>query len=276
MKKETKISVVMSVYKNDNIIHFNRSIESLLAQSLSPSEIVIVVDGEINEDVNNKINKLAENKLFTIIYIKINKGLANALNLGIKKAKYDFIARMDSDDICFENRLEKQLNYLIDNNLDVVGGQVIEFGENINDIISVRKVPLEHNEIAQFLKTRSPFSHPTVIFRKKVFNQIQGYDVRIFPEDYDFFVRAFLKGFKFGNVKENVLWFRIGIDKQSALKRRHGIRYAKNELKLYKKFYSIGYYNLFDFLKVFFFKIPLRILPFSIFSFLYYNLFRKI
>ncbi len=276
MKIRKEISVVMSVYRGDVAMHFRDSVNSLLKQTYMPAEIIVVVDGEVKSEVNLELIKFSQNKLINIVRLPQNKGLANALNVGISKASCKYIARMDSDDICSVDRFQKQYEHLLNNNLDIVGGQIIEFGENVNDVISERKVPLEHNEIVKFLKTRSPFSHPTIIFKKEVFDKIEGYDVKVFPEDYDFFVRAFLSGFKFGNVKENVLWFRIGADQKSALKRRHGLKYAKNEFKLYKKFYNYGYYNLVDFFKVFLFKLPLRILPFPIFSYLYSNLFRKI
>lgn len=270
-----EISVVMSVYKNDNCYHFKEAVDSLLAQTLLPSEIIIVVDGSVDENIKTLLFDFSKIDIFKIIYLENNKGLANALNIGVNASSFNIIARMDSDDICLPDRLQKQMKFLINNDLDIVGGQILEFGANINDVISERKVPLDHTEIVKFLKTRSPFSHPTIIFHKKVFKIINGYDVNVFPEDYDFFVRAFLNNFKFGNVKETVLFFRVGSDKKSALKRRHGYRYAKNEFKLYKKFYKLKFYNLFDFLKVVLGKIPLRLLPFSIFSLLYYNLFRN-
>ena len=186
----------------------NEALKSLLNQTILPSEIILVIDGYINTSIE-KVIQIYENKsTFKILRLKNNGGLANALNIAIKASSFDIIARMDADDICFKDRFEIQLKYLIEKKLSIVGGQTLEFGVDCNDIISARKVPLTHLELIKFMKYRSPFSHPTIIFRKNVFESLSGYDVNIFPEDYDFFVRAYLKGFKFGNVKENVLWFR--------------------------------------------------------------------
>jgi glycosyltransferase involved in cell wall biosynthesis len=266
-------SVVMSVYLKENPVYFRQSLHSVISQTLTPDEIVLIKNGLLTFDLDSVINEYNLNfpGLFTIIALPVNKGLANALNVGIKNAKNSIIARMDSDDICFENRFEQQIDYLSKNDLDVVGGQIVEFSKNIQDIISVRKVPIMHYDIVKFMKFRSPFSHPTVVFKKEVFDTLKGYDVKILPEDYDFFVRAYLAGFKFGNVEKNVLYFRLGENLSEAIKRRWGLKYAINEIKLYRKFLKLGFFNYCDFLKVLFFKIPLRIIPFKLYSYIYFK-----
>lgn len=269
-----KISVVMSVYKKDEPDHFSLAVLSLLNQTFMPEEIIIVVDGVVSNEVNCVLNSYSENSIVKIIRLNENKGLANALNVGIKNTSYPIIARMDSDDICFSDRFEKQIKALNEFDLDIVGGQIIEFGKDVDDIISRRIVPCEHFEIIKLLKFRSPFSHPTILFKKEVFDVLNGYDSSIFPEDYDFFVRAYLEKFKFGNVPNEVLWFRLGENKSDAIKRRWGISYAKNEFYLYKKFLNINFYNYADFIKVVLLKLPIRILPFFMFKFIYFKIVR--
>lgn len=273
-----EFSVVMSVYKNDNILHFIEAVKSLINQTIIPNEIIIVRDGVVSDELQSVISKFSQDydKIIKIVELDENKGLENALNVGIKLSAFDIIARMDADDISMPNRFELQLPFLIENNLDLVGGQIIEFGTNKLDVISQRKVPLNHDSIIKFLKYRSPFSHPTIIFKKEVFLKLNGYDTNIKygVGDYDFFVRACLKGFRFGNINENVLWFRVG-DASNAIKRRHGILYAKNEIKLYNKFRKIGYYNLSEFIYIMVLKIPIRIIPFSVFKFIYFKFFRN-
>jgi glycosyltransferase involved in cell wall biosynthesis len=269
-----KFSVVMAVYINDIGDEFRTSINSLLCQTYLPSEIVIVVDGIVKQDILNVLDDCKKNPLFNIIKLSENKGLANALNVGIKEAKYSLIARMDADDICFPDRFEKQINFLVKEKLDFVGGQIIEFGKDVSDVISERKVPFKHEDIIKFMKYRAPFNHPTIVFKKKVFEVLNGYDINIFPEDYDFFVRVYLNGFKMGNVKKNVLWFRLGENRSMPLRRRWGKVYAKYEYQLYKKYLRLGFYNRLDFLKVVIFKIPLRFLPFPFFKFIYFKISR--
>lgn len=264
-----KISVVMSVYKNDNAIFFNEAIESILKQSYLPSEIIIVIDGIIDINLERSVSFYSQNPIITFIRLPKNKGLANALNIGVRLAKNSFIARMDSDDISFSYRFEKQMQRMKEDNLDIVGGQIYEFGANIEDIISKRQLPCSHKEIIKFMKFRSPFNHPTIIFKKKVFKAINGYDTNIFPEDYDFFVRAYLMGFKFGNINDFVLWFRMGKYPSEVLRRRWGVSYAVNEFKLFKKFYNIKFLSEIEFLKIIFFRVSLRLMPFIVFKFIY-------
>jgi glycosyltransferase involved in cell wall biosynthesis len=273
----SKFSVVITVYIKEDPRFFKQSLDSIVDQTLLPSEIVLVKDGPISDDLDLVITNFTNShpNLVKIILIDENKGLANALNVGIQNAQYSLIARMDSDDICFRDRFEKQIEYIIKENVDIVGGQIIEFGRDIQDVISERKVPIKHQEMVRFMKLRSPFSHPTIIFKKEVFTSLEGYDTNIFPEDYDFFVRAYLSGFKFGNLNQNVLWFRLGEDRINTIKRRWGKSYAKNEYELYKKFFNLGFYNYMEFLKAVLLKIPLRILPFSIYKFVYFNVLRK-
>jgi glycosyltransferase involved in cell wall biosynthesis len=99
INSDVGISVVMAVYKNDNFLFFEESIKSLLLQTLLPKEIIIVIDGQVDNNIRDVLHKFHDNKLFRFINLTENNGLANALNVGINQAKYDLIARMDADDI---------------------------------------------------------------------------------------------------------------------------------------------------------------------------------
>ena len=270
LKKTNSFSVLMSVYHRENPSFLKKSV---INETLVPNEVVLIKDGKLTDELDCVISDFTTKypHIFTVISLSQNIGLANALNEGMKVIRNPIIARMDSDDICFENRFEMQINYLIDNDLDIVGGQIVEFSKDIEDVVSIREVPLLHEDIVKFMRFRSPFSHPTIVFKKEVFDTLGGYDVKTFPEDYDFFVRAYLAGCKFGNVKENVLYFRLGENLSEAIKRRWGIKYAINEIKLYRKFLKIGFFNYPDFMKVLVFKIPLRIIPFKLYSYIYFK-----
>jgi glycosyltransferase involved in cell wall biosynthesis len=268
-------SVVIAVYINDNVDEFKQAIDSLLNQSYQPSEIVIVVDGVITAEVNLLIDEFKTNELFQIIELPVNMGLSNALNIGIQNSKHEIIARMDSDDVCMNDRFEKQIKHLISENLDIVGGQILEFKESTKEILFRREVPLEHSDIIRFMKYRSPFSHPSIVLKKSVFETINGYLVSFKGsafQDYDFFVRAYMKGFKFGNVKDDVLYYRLGSDLRSMTRRRWGLGYAKLELQVYWNFYQYKFYNFKDFILNVVLKVPLRLLPFPLFNFIYFKL----
>lgn len=272
-------SVLITVYYKEKPSFFRQSLNSItIDQSIMPSEIVIVKDGPLTKELDSLINEFDKkySGLFNIISLEKNMKQGYAANIGGRNCKYNLIARMDADDISFPDRFQQQIKYLIEKNLDIVGGQIAEFEEDKGKVVSERIVPENHTDIVKMMKYRMPFSNPTVIFKKEVFDGVNGYDPKAIPEDYDFFVRAYQKGYRFGNVPFNVLWFRLGGDKDQTLKRRHGVEYAKNEFKMYKKFWKIGYYSLFDFIKIVLIKIPIRLLPFKVFRYLYFNLFRKV
>lgn len=270
-----KFSVVIAVYINDKADEFKQAIDSLLSQSFPPSEIVVVVDGKVSINIQLLLEEFKKIDVFKIIELPSNEGLSNALNVGIQNSNYDIIARMDSDDICIHNRFEKQIMHLINANLDIVGGQILEFKKYTEEILYRREVPTEHLDIIRFMKYRSPFSHPSIVFKKSVFDTINGYSVSFKGsafQDYDFFVRAHMKGFKFGNVKDDVLYYRLGSDLRSMTRRRWGLEYGKLELKVYWNFYRYKFYSLKDLFLNVFLKVPLRLMPFPLFNYIYFKL----
>ncbi|HEM4895741.1 TPA: glycosyltransferase, partial [Streptococcus suis] len=119
------ISVLMSVYKNENPVFLAEAIESIIHQTRKPDEIVIIEDGPLTVELNEILEKL-QNEYKNLIFtykIKNNIGLGLALKFGVEKCRYPLIARMDTDDIACKNRLELQEEaFLKDDKLDIIGG----------------------------------------------------------------------------------------------------------------------------------------------------------
>jgi glycosyltransferase involved in cell wall biosynthesis len=266
-----KFSVLMSVYYKDNALFFQESVKSLLSQTLPPDQIVVVKDGPLPVELDLILFSLeSEYKhLIVVVSLPMNLGLARALNFGFKFIKYDIIARMDSDDICIPNRFEVQIPYMVINKLDLIGGQICEFVDNPSNVVSFRVLPTTHERIVKFMKWRSPFNHPTIIFSRKLYETVNGYDEVFFPEDYMFFVKSFMAGFKFANVSDFVLNFRLGSAKNSSLKRRLGMQYALSEYKLYREFRRLKFISIFHLFLLLITKIPLRFLPPFLFRLIY-------
>lgn len=112
-----KYSVLMSVYYKEKPEYLDYSIKSMLKQTIFPSEFVIVKDGELTEELNNIIEKYKQEypNLFNIISLEQNVGLGLALKTGILNCKYEFIARMDSDDYSIPTRIEEELKIFEEN-----------------------------------------------------------------------------------------------------------------------------------------------------------------
>ena len=223
-------TVCTSIYKNDNPKHVKEAFDSMLInQTVPPSEIVLVVDGPISTELQNLIAKYNKqyNSIFNTIFLDKNQGLGNALKIGVEQAKYEYIARMDSDDICTMDRFEKQLTYLISHpECDVVGGNIAEFIDNPSNIVSQRIVPIENNAIYNYLKYRCPFNHVTVMFKKCTVIQVGNYIEWHYNEDYYLWIRMALANSRFANLNQVLVKVRIG---KEMYQRRGGLKYFKSE-----------------------------------------------
>lgn len=206
-------SVLMSVYKKDNPDFLISAIESMLKQTVPCEQFIIVEDGPLPDNLEKIIDEYANKhpEIFTIIRLTENKGLANALNQGIKASRNELIARMDSDDISFPDRCEKQLKrFENDPELTLLGSQTLDFYDSIEDAKpSVRPTPADFDEIKRILKRNQPFAHPTVMYKKSVVLACGGYDPSLRRvEDYDLFTHLVATGHKASNIEEPLLYYR--------------------------------------------------------------------
>ncbi len=227
-------SVLMSLYYKETPSNFDICLQSILQQSLTPSEIIIVLDGPLSKELNIYINNLNLNNpiLIKLIPIFKNIGLGAALNLGLQHCSNEWIFRMDTDDFCTPDRFKKQLEY-INNNADLVllGSYTEEFDSLLSHSIGYRKVPCSHSDIISYIKRRNPFNHMTVAFRKDVIQSVGGYEHHLYMEDYNLWIRVIAAGHQVGNIDEVLVNVRGG---DSMIKRRKGLTYIKSELQLAK------------------------------------------
>ena len=225
-------SVAMSVYRNDNAKHFDRALESITTlQTVKPSEIVLVVDGPIDDELNRVIEKYELlYPIFKVMRLEKNGGLGNALKLAVENAGYEIIARMDSDDISLPTRFEQQLPYFEkDSSVDIVGGDISEFIGEENHIVAYRKVPTTDSEIKSYMKQRCPFNHMSVMYKKSAVLKAGGYLDLFWNEDYYLWVRMQLAGAEFANTGTVLVNVRTGADMYA---RRGGWKYFKSERRL--------------------------------------------
>lgn len=200
-----EFSVLLPVYYKDKAEYLQEAIESLLNQTLVPNEILILVDGEIGTDLK-EILDLYETRYFgivNVIYFEKNRGLGRVLNDGVVLAKHNNIARMDSDDISLPNRFERQIQlFKNDDTLVLLGSNVQEFSHDMGQELKQKKVPLSYDEIIKYSKTRNPFNHMSVMFKKSDIIEVGNYkDMPLF-EDYFLWVRVLGSGKKVMNISE--------------------------------------------------------------------------
>lgn len=228
-------TVCTSVYKNDNPEYIEVALDSLLVNQLvKPTEIVLVQDGPIPEETSRVLNNYLDNynECFHVIKLDKNGGLGNALKIGVENAKYDIIARMDSDDIAAPDRFEKQIDYLERHpECDIIGGQITEFIGDPSNIVGRREVPLINEDIYKYMKSRCAFNHPTVMFRKSAVLSVGNYKDWFWNEDYYLWIRMMMKGCVMANLPDVLVNMRSGLDQYS---RRGGKKYFDSEIRIKK------------------------------------------
>ncbi|MBE6192960.1 MAG: glycosyltransferase [Rikenellaceae bacterium] len=241
-----KFSVITSVYKNDKPEFIRQAFDSItIGQTLCPDEVVVVIDGPVSQEISVVIDEYAQlhSQLFNIIRLPENKGLGNALKVGLEASKYDIVARMDSDDYSISERFAKQVAYLESHTeVDIVGGNMGEFIGAVDNIVGVRNVPEQNVDINNYIKARCPFNHITVMFRKQAVMNAGGYLDWHYNEDYYLWIRMALNNCTFANLPDILCYARVGKDMYA---RRGGWKYFKSEAKLQKYMFDKGLISFF-------------------------------
>lgn len=239
--KYKEYSVLMSVYYKEKPAQLEQAIESIRMQTLPTSDFVLVCDGPLNVDLDTVIarEKQKMGKILNVVRLPQNVGLGRALNEGIKKCKYELVARMDSDDISYPDRCEKQLMVFSSHpEVSVCSGIVEEFSSNIHVVDSRRVLPETQTEIMEFAKFRNPFNHPCVMYKKSAVEAVGSYQDFYLLEDYYLWLRMLMAGYQGYNLQEPLLHMRAGPD---MYKRRAGWKYAKSQARLFRFMENEGF-----------------------------------
>jgi len=246
----------MSVYNKEKAIYLKDCLESLVSQTVPPTEVVIVQDGPISEDLLSVIDEFKDRLSVQSLKLDHNIGLARALNAGIPRCKYDLIARMDSDDIALPKRFETQLMLMSDETVDVCSGVIEEWDANFERQISTRHLPLVHHEIVNFARSRSPISHPAAMYKKKAILAVGGY-VDVYPEDHLLWVKLIQNGARFSNSRETLVKMRTG----DMFFKRRGLKFLKGQIYTFKYMKDTGFISNLKFLQLTIMYSALRMSP---------------
>lgn len=227
-------SVLMSVYHKEKPEYLKQAIASIQAQTLPTDDFVLVCDGPLNDALDAVIAKKQQEmgKTLNVVRLAKNGGLGNALNEGIKHCKNELVARMDSDDIAYQDRCEKQIAVFYKHpEVSICSGIVEEF-TSTPDVVDAKRVPPEaHEEIVEFAKKRNPFNHPCVMYKKSAVEAVGSYQDFYLLEDYYLWLRMLMAGYQGYNIQESLLHMRAGSDMYL---RRAGWKYAKTQARLFK------------------------------------------
>ncbi len=232
-----KVAVIIAVYDGDDTFFFNKAIQSIFNQTYPNIDVYLYVDAVHKPEIKDLITKFQQRENFYTVNGQVKKGLAYGLNClleNIKDKGYGFIARMDSDDISVSDRLEKQINFLNNNTrVSVIGSNCIEISNDGKEIFH-KKMPESHQDILDIVIKRSPFIHPSVMFRGDVIEHIKYNNQLMNTQDYYLWVDLLAKGLIFYNIQEPLLYFRVNDSFYS----RRGLSKVFNELK--SRIYAIN------------------------------------
>lgn len=245
---DLNFSVLLSIYIKEKPEYARACFESLEKQTFKANEWVIVEDGPLTQELYSLLDEY-QNKYPNIIKripLKKNKGLGLALREGILNCSNELIARMDTDDICREDRFEKLIKeFRNDPLLDICGSHILEFDGNIENIVCKRKVPLVDKEIKQYQKRRDGLNHVSVMFKKSSVMKAGNYQSCLLMEDTYLWAKMFLKGAKSKNIDDYLVYVRIGKD---MFERRGGFSYFLKYKEGRKKVYETGFISLWDYM----------------------------
>lgn len=226
--KEVLVSVIMGVYNLNNRLILETSINSILNQTHKKIEFIICDDGSTDGTYELIKNITKDENRVILIRNDKNYGLAFTLNKCLNTARGEYIARMDADDISHPDRIEKEVQFLETNREYALVG-CMAYLCNEDGIWGKRSV-IEKPEVKNML-FGSPFIHPTILVRKKIYQDLCGYRIAnetIRTEDYDFFLRLYELGYKGYNLQEYLFIFRE--DNQSFKRKKY--KYRIDEAKI--------------------------------------------
>ena len=255
--KQSFVSVVLPTH--NRIETLRHSLESVLAQTYSPIEIVLV-DDYSNLEIKRKIEELAqEDARIRIVRNEENIGFVRSLNKGIREARGKYIARLDDDDSwCDPKKLEKQVAFMEQHREYVlVGGGLIRVDEDGREIVR-QLFPETDEAIRATMLITDPFVHPAVLFRKEDVQKAGGYDEKFhYSQDWELWMRLGKLG-KYYNFQEYFVRYLQSSQNRSNKNMRHHLWLAIVARKRYKdrfpnfwKGYMLGWLScLFSFIPI--------------------------
>lgn len=254
--KKIKFSVLLPILERKDIIDgFPKALESIFKNTILPEQVVVTIDGKVSSSFRNLIIKYGDKYNLDLIWIPQKVGLDNALNIGLKKCRNEYIFRADGDDINHKNRFKEQLPFL--DLYDVVGSYIDEYDE-LGNYISTRCVPIFDEEILKMMRFRNPMNHMTVAFKKSKVLEVGGYPNLFLKGDYGLWIKLKSANLKFFNLDKSLVNAFTG---KRMIKDRGGIRYIISELLLQKFLLQNGLTNLFFAFFIFLLRSLVFIIP---------------
>jgi glycosyltransferase involved in cell wall biosynthesis len=232
LKSASEVSVLIPLHGDGRYIE--SALHSVLIQRGVTFEILIILDRPTDLCLKalEKYDSYPEIRLLE----SKNPGISNALNLGLLHARYEFIARLDSDDMMADDRLAIQSHILAEEPDLIVVGSNIELIDSEGAPIGETKFPKEPKDVANLLRFRNCIAHPAVMMKKSSIEKVGGYRTSFEPaEDYDLWLRlSRFKPLSFQNIPLNLTFYRVHMNQISTQMRSQQIYLSRAMAKQFR------------------------------------------
>ncbi|MBR6336285.1 MAG: glycosyltransferase [Ruminococcus sp.] len=271
--KYPEYSVLMSVYAGEKAEFFEKSIKSILTQTLPTDDFVIVCDGELTGELDGVLEKYCALYPFIRVIRSEKCGVGQCANKGLAECKHEYIVKMDSDDIARSDRCELTMRLFAKHpELDMVGGYLDEFDSDTGEHIAYKKTPITNEEIRKYAKRRNPFNNQTLCYRKSLAKRIGGYTDIPRCEDYEFVVNMLMAGAIGHNIPKVLVDYRVN---EGNYKRRSNWVNTKAFFRVRFNNWRKGFSSFADALIPCAFQLFMFIMPAPLTSVLYKKFLRK-
>ena len=200
------VSILLAVYNGEK--YLRSSIESIISQTYEDFELLIGFNGTV--DNSKDIVKEFKDKRIRVFDYGMDKGKSKTLNKLLKKAKGEWLAMQDDDDVWFPKKLELQMNLAITGEYDVIGSRIFYCNE-LEKITGQPKLFTEHDKIVSLsMKGNNQIANSSAIFKTSITKEINGWDESLSGiEDFDFWLKLMKKGCRFVNLKKQLVLHRV-------------------------------------------------------------------
>ena len=208
-----KFTALMPVHNQVKFKFLRKSLDSVMLSTLLPNEFLILIDGPISKKKKLFLKNFCKNNNIIKLVFKKKLGLTKILNYGLKIAKYEIVARVDSDDVNDPSRFYKQIKFLRKNKVDIVGTGIFEINKNKK----FKKNMIAEPSLLNYLFF-NPLNHMSIMYKKSKILKLGGYPDIKYKEDYALWLLAKLSKYKIFNLNETLVSCHIDNQTFSRLK----------------------------------------------------------
>lgn len=200
------VTVLMAAYNACQTVEV--AVQSIRWQTYTDWELLIVDDGSTDGTADLLQCLATQDPRISVVRNPVNRGLAASLNIGLRQARGELIARMDADDVSLPQRLERQVAFMQSHPEVAVLGSGAEFVDERGRFLGVAYPRERHEELARKIYKEVPLFHPTIIARRGFYLAMNGYDEHwLRCEDADLWLRSYRR-FRFHNLQEALIRYR--------------------------------------------------------------------